>query len=791
MEDVHGRYKLQREVEKLTNLLQLSERKRFNQKILYDKNLENLHEKLADFEGVLNKERKEIQQILQKKEQQIKVREDLAKALQGKLDNRYCRQCGYPSSKNQFDTDWEIGIDDGKKTDRYRKLPPLSLPLPEILPNVSFSNRLSSSKSKLSPVAEECEVASSSYLRNIHADQTPDRFHAVLTASLECLQVDKASKKNITPESENADDSNSNVHANQNHIKFHAVLSASLDKHLKKDLTLENDEEDILTPTFAGLPTANDTSNDASQQQLFPRKLELCNGEDDEDDETAHSSCVPHYQPPRPSIVIESCDDLKTKKETVLDRRRVSHYANNIACSILQFAYKNAKRSNSATATADEANPDETNSSTPETSPVKAVPPISSRSLQSFSDKLALGILTRMAPDIKQGEQKRRDSLNSVGSDNSETNPLVCSTDNPKTPIACSTPVKVKCPVENGGVPIDDETNVVSPLTNGGENQPNPDYSRLSTMVVPLVDQAYSVAKSIVRRRSSTNFLVVDENINSASTIMKEKLNSSADGDDKINEPDGSSDDGVENNLSFNRKTLIELIDQAVEQVIPTDNCLKENIDPAPPPSSSLNSNSVAIHNSGTKVKSSLHRPVENRSLIVENGGGDIHNNNNNDNEDDDDDTLSTTIVSESATNQNENKENEISKSKKKKNKKKKRKKKASVCENGGCNNNKPCSDSNDVVEQLPLQQTDTATKMANGAVITSESNVLECSFDGDDVVTSSLNNSVVVETDLNTQVNILLQHDSEHDKFSLLVDQSFNEMEASRGSTPDTVDGF
>ena len=62
----------------------------------------------------------------------------------------------------------------------------------------------------------------------------------------------------------------------------------------------------------------------------------------------------------------------------------------------------------------------------------------------------------------------------------------------------------------------------------------------------------------------------------------------------------------------------------------------------------------------------------------------------------------------------------------------------------------------------------------------------LDASFDSNCVLSSSLNSSA---TDLCTS-GILGACES--DKFSLALDASFNEMEASRGSsTPDTLDGF
>uniref|UniRef100_A0A7M5X9B6 Uncharacterized protein n=1 Tax=Clytia hemisphaerica TaxID=252671 RepID=A0A7M5X9B6_9CNID len=179
---------LSKEVERLTALVSKSERKRRKQKIVYEKNMENLSIRLVDFESNLRKEQKEIQDLISKKEQQIKVREELVKTLRDKLTQQFCNQCGCANPKvDSMDVDWELDIDEDKN-EVIKKLPPLDLPPPEESKQISFTNhRPFRPKSKLSPVAEESEISFGSSLRDIHADLTPDRFHAALTASLGSL----------------------------------------------------------------------------------------------------------------------------------------------------------------------------------------------------------------------------------------------------------------------------------------------------------------------------------------------------------------------------------------------------------------------------------------------------------------------------------------------------------------------------------------------------------------------------------------------------------------------------
>ncbi|XP_057289351.1 serine-rich adhesin for platelets-like [Hydractinia symbiolongicarpus] len=177
----------EREVQRLTCLLKLSERKRKRQKTIYEKNMESLEVKMMDFETSLRKEQREIQKLISRKDQQIRVREELTKALQHQLELQHCKQCGYPNSAKKFDLEWEINI--GNDSDAVKKLPPLSLPVALNPPSVSFHKPFRP-KSKLSPVAEESEVTFGSNLRHVHADLNPERFHAVLSASLQLIRND-------------------------------------------------------------------------------------------------------------------------------------------------------------------------------------------------------------------------------------------------------------------------------------------------------------------------------------------------------------------------------------------------------------------------------------------------------------------------------------------------------------------------------------------------------------------------------------------------------------------------
>ena len=179
---------LAKEVERLTTLCNKSERKRRKQKVVYEKNMENLSIRLTDFESNLRREQKEIQEVIAKKDNQIKVGEDLINTLGEKLSQQCCSRCG--QAGDIVDCVLENN-EDKEGVEVVRKLPPLDLPPPEEKPNISFTNhRPFRPKSKLSPVSEESEISFGSSLRGIHADLTPDRFHAALTASLNLLNDD-------------------------------------------------------------------------------------------------------------------------------------------------------------------------------------------------------------------------------------------------------------------------------------------------------------------------------------------------------------------------------------------------------------------------------------------------------------------------------------------------------------------------------------------------------------------------------------------------------------------------
>lgn len=182
---------LSKEIERLNNLLKQSERKRRKQKVVYEKNMENLSIKLAEFEKNLRREQKEIKDTIDKKDKQIKVREELTRLIREKLEQQHCSQCGHPNSFKAFpELDWQLESDE-ESQEAIKTLPPLDLPPPDITANIGFTNhRPFRPKSKLSPVAEESESTFASSLRNIHADLNPNRFHAALTASLNFLQED-------------------------------------------------------------------------------------------------------------------------------------------------------------------------------------------------------------------------------------------------------------------------------------------------------------------------------------------------------------------------------------------------------------------------------------------------------------------------------------------------------------------------------------------------------------------------------------------------------------------------
>lgn len=671
MEEVATRnISLQKDVDRLTALLQLSERKRHNQKIVYDKNLENLYEKLADFENILLKEQKDVQLLLQKKEQQLKVREDLANSLQCRLEGQYCSQCGYPSSKNKFDTDWEIDISDSEEKSKIHKMPSLSLPARDTLPLVTFSNRPSHFKTKLSPVNEECEVTASSYLRNIHADQTPGRFHAVLTASLECLQVSDHIKKNITPESERSEDFSGNLSGEF----FNSSIEENNEKLDEKDLTLSDSPESI------------------------------------------GASYV--YHGPRPSFqntaIGDSCEQDRVANVAMV-KEDISTYAVGVANTILDNTFNNFKQNRIES---DAANAKKVNAT----------------SLSAFSDNLAAGILNKMGSDLISSNSsmiriRKRESSNDSQGINfvspQSTKVKISANGNEKGDQSVGNyPTRL----QNGSIP--------SPtvVLNGHETPGSPKYNHLSSVVVPLVDKAMLNAKNIVRRRSSTfDFLGAD---------TPDKLEDELDFN-------GINDNGSADNLPFNRKTLIELIDQAVENVIPTVNGCKDKL---------LNS---ALQNGQTS------------NSDIRNQTGTVFEFNNTDQSNSvvEDESLPEPMIAGSNP---DNKENDLTRSKKRKSRKKKKKKKASFNESG--NRNPESIDHVQIVTANSKGGTKTAKVDFNLGSNSSE------------VMSPSLNSSAAEVSIINED---FLETETEEDKFSLAVDMSFNEMEASRGSTPDTLDGF
>ena len=183
---------LEMEVERLTNLCKKSERKRRKQKVVYEKNMENLSIRLTDFETNLRREQKEIQELIANKDDQIKVRDDLVKSLRDKLAQHGYREGTSDVVVQRLEINTIDGDERVKEEEIVRQLPQLDLPPPEEKPNIAFTDhRPFRPKSKLSPVAEESELSFGSSLRDIHADLTPDRFHAALTASLSLLNEDE------------------------------------------------------------------------------------------------------------------------------------------------------------------------------------------------------------------------------------------------------------------------------------------------------------------------------------------------------------------------------------------------------------------------------------------------------------------------------------------------------------------------------------------------------------------------------------------------------------------------
>ena len=437
---------MRNEVERLTALLQLSERKRHNQKIVYDRNLENLHDKLADFESVLAKEQKEVELMLKKKDQQLKMREELTETLKSQLDSRYCSHCGFPnSSRNTFDTDWEMDV----SKQSVHKLPALSLPSPDNLPQVTFASRPSHFKSKLSPVVEECEVASSSYLRNIHADQTPDRFHAVLTASLECLQAVDYTEKNITPESENYDEQG---------VDLMHQRRSSLD-------------------------------DDSSLDDVRVRNLP--------------------YSCPRPSFVEPPsfCGRAVEDVAELNENSPMSRFASGIAASVLEKSFTkvtSAQQHTTSDAQYEDAGSPVTLSDVHSFSECLAsdiLGTLGPAVIHSYSKNLACGIMDDMhsnsfltllkqnLTDVNNIDDESHDSVSEI-----EHSSLDSSTDMKTSSLSDNSDDKIS-------VDCVDRCGDVSTLP---ADTPQMNYTGVCSVVMPLIDEAILQAKNHVRRRSST-----------------------------------------------------------------------------------------------------------------------------------------------------------------------------------------------------------------------------------------------------------------------------------------------
>jgi len=194
---------LEKEVTRLSTLLKKSERNNNKQKMVYNKNMENLGLKMIEFEKSLLQEQATIKKLLQNKDKDIKSKDEKLDELQHIINEIQCETCGCTKEQNDESTDVEIPIDNIDE-ESIRTLPPLSLPVTSALPNVSF-NRPFRRKSKLSPVAEEAELSFSSNLRHVHADTNPEKFHALLTSRLLGSDVDEPYRNDVTPVAEASD----------------------------------------------------------------------------------------------------------------------------------------------------------------------------------------------------------------------------------------------------------------------------------------------------------------------------------------------------------------------------------------------------------------------------------------------------------------------------------------------------------------------------------------------------------------------------------------------------------
>ena len=199
---------LEQEVSRLKQLLLNCNKKCKKQNTVYEKSIASLGNKMLEFEKCLQREQTAIQNILQEKEEYIRNKEEYIKSLEGKLKLQLCQKCdikignGIMTESAKFITlGDENSFDDALKCNGDAiRLPKLSLPISNPLPNINFhSSRYFRKKSKLSPVAEESEVTFNSSLRHVHADLNPEFFHAAVTSRL-LSDYDACDRRNVTPE---------------------------------------------------------------------------------------------------------------------------------------------------------------------------------------------------------------------------------------------------------------------------------------------------------------------------------------------------------------------------------------------------------------------------------------------------------------------------------------------------------------------------------------------------------------------------------------------------------------
>ena len=199
---------LEEEVSRLKQLLVNCNKQCRKQNAVYERSIASLGNKMLEFEKCLQREQTAIQNILREKDDYIRNKDEYIKLLEGKLKLQLCQKCdikignGIMTESAKFiSLDDENNFDDALKCNGDTiKLPKLSLPVSNPLPNISFhSSRFFRKKSKLSPVAEESEVTFNSSLRHVHADLNPEFFHAAVTSRL-LSDDDACDRRNVTPE---------------------------------------------------------------------------------------------------------------------------------------------------------------------------------------------------------------------------------------------------------------------------------------------------------------------------------------------------------------------------------------------------------------------------------------------------------------------------------------------------------------------------------------------------------------------------------------------------------------